>query len=1083
MKNNKRMIKRLFLLTTLILLSFVCANAQDDHFLKLSVPAKQSTAAGIEVYSTSMQYEREKLKFEFVVKASVTTSLKVRVSGINSNEEYVTKTYTCKTDAATTQIGTEWTTVSFTTGGTFSIDSVFLQVGTLQGEMYITDMNVYDMSEGLVMLDEFDSTSDWTPTAKSKSLVSLKYISEAELSKTAIDKDVTLKVNGVSRKYHIYIPKNLASNPAVVFSLHGAGGSMGDNAPFKKEFAETNNVGCIVVYPQGLTQNFAVFGGSTPGWNSTGTVNEDINFFKAILSDITNQGVTSYDKNKVYICGFSNGGMETYAAASAAPDVFAAFASISGYQLNEFHQRLTGARPVPFMHIHGKSDSFVKYSLVGTIRDNMVARNGCVPVPVVTTGGNWTKSVYSATTGGYPYTFYEVTGMGHEAFTTVDTGASNEAMWYFFKNYSLDKDTSDKTLKWSLNPDYSGFEPAKHGWTVRDDNTGIRKYIYGDPTPSSSINNNVSHAIQFEKGTYQLRIESEGTSSRYIYVKLRKAGGEQVFCNRYAVGTKYYTQFDVAEFGEYTISITKTSKDDKIKSLGFYETTTAWTGAKAYSPNDYDDPVMEDVFLTLEQNDESCSKATMKKVGNSATFTTTGNSPEVIFKNLNVDVDRFNQVIIYFDGALKEDYLCAIGSNQTTIKAGATKYVYDIPTGIVNLSEIALISLNGTANNTLTVTGVALHNTRKSATEPAKPSAQQWYHLTASEFKSWTAADETGTVKGSAGCAYELEKSTGMPYGDGNVYYLNYADLSSATTLKVVASEGEPRILFNRVVDQGTVQVELPRDKADYETVEDNGDGTKTYTVDLAKIMSKYKFVHLHSIKGANWANTTVLSIVVDMETAGGIAEGDYGGGSGGSGDSSDDEPDFVGGTLIQLAQDQGKTLDTFGRATQVKGTNYTTYTSTADLTVAIKMFDVNVTNCDGFVIKFAEPVTSGWHMSFFKQGDNATVEIPAGTTTFEYKFSSGAVINNNILQQITLLNLWGATFPLTAKVEGIYLHSPNSKGDVNGDNKCDIADVTSLVNIATGKATKVPLADVNSDTVVNISDVTELVKTILGKK
>lgn len=55
--------------------------------------------------------------------------------------------------------------------------------------------------------------------------------------------------------------------------------------------------------------------------------------------------------------------------------------------------------------------------------------------------------------------------------------------------------------------------------------------------------------------------------------------------------------------------------------------------------------------------------------------------------------------------------------------------------------------------------------------------------------------------------------------------------------------------------------------------------------------------------------------------------------------------------------------------------------------------------------------------------------------------------------------------------------------GDVNGDGKVTIADVTALVNIILGKASDIyNAADVNTDTKVTIADVTALVNIILGK-
>ena len=57
-------------------------------------------------------------------------------------------------------------------------------------------------------------------------------------------------------------------------------------------------------------------------------------------------------------------------------------------------------------------------------------------------------------------------------------------------------------------------------------------------------------------------------------------------------------------------------------------------------------------------------------------------------------------------------------------------------------------------------------------------------------------------------------------------------------------------------------------------------------------------------------------------------------------------------------------------------------------------------------------------------------------------------------------------------------------RGDVNGDGKVTIADVTALVNIILGKTTNynAAVADINGDTKITIADVTALVNLILGK-
>ena len=124
-----------------------------------------------------------------------------------------------------------------------------------------------------------------------------------------------------------------------------------------------------------------------------------------------------------------------------------------------------------------------------------------------------------------------------------------------------------------------------------------------------------------------------------------------------------------------------------------------------------------------------------------------------------------------------------------------------------------------------------------------------------------------------AGFAWALNESTGLPYGDGNV--INFADLSEYSKLLVVATEGTPRFLLNRDIENGQWNadesqshlIEYPKGddvwSAKYFSVEDV-EGGKLYTVDLAQIVKDKGFAHLHSIKGANWANTTVTSMIVE---------------------------------------------------------------------------------------------------------------------------------------------------------------------------------------------------------------------------
>lgn len=121
--------------------------------------------------------------------------------------------------------------------------------------------------------------------------------------------------------------------------------------------------------------------------------------------------------------------------------------------------------------------------------------------------------------------------------------------------------------------------------------------------------------------------------------------------------------------------------------------------------------------------------------------------------------------------------------------------------------------------------------------------------------------------------AWAVGESTGLPYGDGSV--IRYADLSAYAKLIVEATEGTPRFLFNRDVNDGQWNaneaeshlIEYPKGddvwSAKYFAVEDI-EGGKRYTVDLAKMVADKGYAHLHAIKGANWANCTVTKMILE---------------------------------------------------------------------------------------------------------------------------------------------------------------------------------------------------------------------------
>ena len=383
---------------------------------------------------------------------------------------------------------------------------------------------------------------------------------------------ITITVGGESREYWLYVPDNVKTVAPLVLSLHGAGGRCTDKSPFRTDVADIE--GCIVAYPQGKMTTFPGLGGTQAyGWSSYGEENFDTDFLKAVVEDVASR--YTIDRQRLYCCGFSNGGMMTYVMANTCSHMFAAFAAISGYPINEFHLHHTSWRPVPFLHIHGKADDFVKYSLVPSVIDNMVARNGANPVPVMTTiSGKYTKSIYEAGEGGFPIIFYEIDGMGHNDFTNnTEDNNSAQTMWNFFKEYTLDA-PCDTTLKWRPRIETEGYAPRSHGWAINSSTTLLR---FGG-TQNTESNQNVYRSLQFKTGSYKLCFQSEGDATLTVGVKIQKLTAPKNIVLEATVqaGSPAVLPFDVTDgWGEYRISFTRPTSSDEItiSNIGIYSRT------------------------------------------------------------------------------------------------------------------------------------------------------------------------------------------------------------------------------------------------------------------------------------------------------------------------------------------------------------------------------------------------------------------------------------------------------------------------------------------------------------------------------
>lgn len=114
--------------------------------------------------------------------------------------------------------------------------------------------------------------------------------------------------------------------------------------------------------------------------------------------------------------------------------------------------------------------------------------------------------------------------------------------------------------------------------------------------------------------------------------------------------------------------------------------------------------------------------------------------------------------------------------------------------------------------------------------------------------------------------------SSDMPYGDQGVNH--WADLSTFDKLVITYTEGKPRVLLNRDQDEG----QWAEDENESHLIDNTRGGWSSkyfsdkdgvLTVNIKQILNEKGYVHLHAIKGADWANVTVNSMMLERDNAG----------------------------------------------------------------------------------------------------------------------------------------------------------------------------------------------------------------------
>lgn len=287
--------------------------------------------------------------------------------------------------------------------------------------------------------------------------------------------DVDIRLNGFLRSYLVHVPGGYKPGKALplVVVIHGAFDTAKGMERISGFSSLADRENFVVLYPNGMG-----ILGFLQHWNAGHCCGkaaadnlDDVGFVTAAIKDVCSR--LEIDKDRIYVTGFSNGGMLAYRLASEKGDLLAAAAplaaSIGGRASEDESEWLITepARPLPMIIIHGGSDDDIHYEggvslhRGGTrsyvpVEESVgfwVRSNGCNPKPIHRHlyGGRVLLKIWSDCRDEAEVFLYRIDGWGHVwpggSFTDdlpqgdpLREFDAAQIIWDFFKSHSPRRD-------------------------------------------------------------------------------------------------------------------------------------------------------------------------------------------------------------------------------------------------------------------------------------------------------------------------------------------------------------------------------------------------------------------------------------------------------------------------------------------------------------------------------------------------------------------------------------------------------------------------------------------------------------------
>ena len=275
-------------------------------------------------------------------------------------------------------------------------------------------------------------------------------------------KEKEIEHDGLLRKYRLHVPSGYFEKDSypLVVALHGHTENARTMEIRTGLSRKADRDGFFVVYPYGVQEKTL----APRSWNSEFCCDyalkqniDDVGFVTKVIDEVAEK--YNIDTKKVYVVGFSNGGMLAYQMALKKPEIFSAVGVVAGavggmYEDAEEYEWLDQSGvPKPVIIFHGREDMAIPFD-GGNGNDQVfeftaaydsvnlwLQNNKCNTHPMeITKMDTYTKEIYGECENDVQVVFYAVGGKHRwpgglqETFKNMSGKNVNatDIMWKFF---------------------------------------------------------------------------------------------------------------------------------------------------------------------------------------------------------------------------------------------------------------------------------------------------------------------------------------------------------------------------------------------------------------------------------------------------------------------------------------------------------------------------------------------------------------------------------------------------------------------------------------------------------------------------